>query len=90
MADLSLRIIPEVYTEDEVGDISLDNGYYTPVGSSRETFGMYYNVYNIYHRVGYWEDIYRFGIVYIMDDFTLSPVFNIRGRNLGIENTEKI
>lgn len=90
LADLSLRIIPEVYTEDEVGDISLDNGYYTPVGSSRETFGMYYNVYNIYHRVGYWEDIYRFGIVYIMNDFTLSPVFNIRGRNLGIENTEKI
>ena len=40
----------------------------------------YYNTENIYYRLGYWdEEIYRFGIVYILNDYTLSPVFNIRG-----------
>jgi hypothetical protein len=40
----------------------------------------YYNAKNIYYRVGYWdEEMYRFGIVYILNDYTLSPVFNIRG-----------
>lgn len=43
----------------------------------------YYNPDNIYNRVGYWpEEIYRFGIVYIMNDNSLTPVFNIRGREL--------
>ena len=41
----------------------------------------YYNVNNIYYKLGYWEDIYRVGIVYVLNDYTLSPVFNIRGIN---------
>jgi len=41
---------------------------------------MYYNTKNIYNYVGYWpEEIYRFGIVYIMANGTLSPVFNVLG-----------
>jgi hypothetical protein len=43
----------------------------------------YYNPLNIYNYLGYWDrEIYRFGIVYILDDFSLSPVFNICGRNV--------
>lgn len=40
----------------------------------------YYNPLNIYYKLGYWPDeIYRLGIVYIMNDDSLSPVFNLRG-----------
>jgi len=40
----------------------------------------YYNIHNIYDRVGYWpEEYYRFGIVYILNDYKTTPVFNIRG-----------
>ena len=47
----------------------------------------YYNVHNIYNKVGYWpEEYYRFGIVYILDDYTTTPVFNIRGSANGIKN----
>ena len=48
----------------------------------------YYNAQNIYYKLGYWdEEIYRLGIVYIMNDYTLSPVFNIRGKKVINENT---
>lgn len=40
----------------------------------------YYNPQNIYYKVGYWPDeIYRLGVVYIMNDDSLSPVYNLRG-----------
>ena len=40
----------------------------------------YYNPLNIYYKLGYWPDeIYRLGIVYIMIDDSLSPVFSLRG-----------
>lgn len=40
----------------------------------------YYNPLNIYHYVGYWpEEIYRLGVVYIMNNDELSPVYNLRG-----------
>lgn len=40
----------------------------------------YYNPRNIYYNLGYWPDeIYRLGVVYIMNDDSLSPVFNLRG-----------
>jgi len=47
----------------------------------------YYNPLNIYNYLGYWDkEIYRFGIVYILDDFSLSPVFNICGRTILNDN----
>ena len=50
---------------------------------SKETTGEYYNPKNIYYKLGYWpEEYYRFGIVFIKEDDTLTPVFNIFGRNL--------
>lgn len=81
LADLSLRICPEIYSEDSIGRVDAE---YKMYGTSTNSLnqGEYYNPYNIYYRLGYWEDIYRFGIVYILNDYTLSPVFNIRGGDL--------
>jgi hypothetical protein len=40
----------------------------------------YYDTKFIYDSTGYWGgEIYRLGIVYIMPNNELSPVFNIRG-----------
>ena len=48
--------------------------------------GGYYNTNNIYYFTGYWPgEYYRFGIVYIMSDYSLSPVFNIKGN---LDNNE--
>ena len=74
---LSLLITPSiVYDEEGIGNLSS-----TYVEQFNESGGEYYNVNNIYYKLGYWdEEIYRFGIVYILNDYTLSPVFNIRGK----------
>ena len=40
----------------------------------------YYDTKYIYDKTGYWPgELYRLGIVYILKDGSLSPVFNIRG-----------
>jgi hypothetical protein len=40
----------------------------------------YYDTQYIYDKTGYWpEELYRLGVVYILKDGSLSPVFNIRG-----------
>lgn len=73
LQDLSLRFIPHVHEEsyelemDEKYDISsISNGYYDPQ--------------YIYNKVGYWGgELYRLGIVYLLPNGELSPVFNIRG-----------
>lgn len=77
LIDLSLRVypLPFAVTGDNIGNVTPD---YSDTTNKFE----YYNVKNIYNKLGYWdEEIYRLGIVYIMPDFSLSPVFNIRGRN---------
>ena len=48
----------------------------------------YYTPKNIYNYLGYWpEEFYRFGVVYIREDDTLTPVFNVIGREF--EDIEK-
>jgi hypothetical protein len=43
----------------------------------------YYDPEFIYSNTGYWgKELYRFGIVYILPNNELTPVFNIRGREL--------
>nr|DAH12184.1 MAG TPA: hypothetical protein [Caudoviricetes sp.]DAV60174.1 MAG TPA: hypothetical protein [Caudoviricetes sp.] len=43
----------------------------------------YYDPKFIYDKTGYWnKEIYRFGIVYILPNGELTPVFNIRGGDL--------
>ena len=74
----SLFITPEISTEENIGNLSHQYTEWYP-----NTGYEYYNANNIYYRLGYWdEEIYRFGIVYILNDYTLSPVFNIRGKNI--------
>ena len=57
----------------------VDSEYKATIGNNLTELE-YYNPQNIYYNVGYWPDeIYRLGIVYIMNDDSLSPVFNLRG-----------
>lgn len=71
----SLFITPEIVTNETIGNLN-----YKYLDSDQDNGNEYYNTKNIYYKLSYWdEDIYRFGIVYILNDFSLSPVFNIRG-----------
>jgi hypothetical protein len=73
------------YTKEDFS-FNIDQNY---KATSESNYG-YYNVKNIYNKVGYWnEEIYRLGVVYILSDNTLSPVFNIRGCN-GIPTKDSI
>ncbi len=86
----SLHVTPELITYDnpERQNIGFLNDRYEENYSYDDGYE-YYNTKNIYYKLGYWnEEIYRFGIVYILNDFTLSPVFNIRGiKELSEDNT---
>ena len=63
---------------ENIGWISQEN--YSIQENSDITQAEYYSPTNIYYRLGYWPDeIYRLGVVYIMNDDSLSPVFNLRG-----------
>lgn len=81
LADLSLHILPEVCIEED-NSIGYINEQYQDISSSKNK-NEYYNPDNIYYRLGYWEDIYAIGIVYVLNDYTLSPAFSIRGGDLG-------
>ena len=66
-------------------------GWVAPVNYQANGNGSeYYDPKNIYYNLGYWPDeMYRLGVVYIMADDTLSPVFNLRGcsfENIGSSN----
>lgn len=80
LTDISLRILPYTQYEDSVKVIGRVNSKTYTDSNSAQTNFEYYNTKNIYYHVGYWnEEMYRFGIVYIMYDNTLSKVYNIRG-----------
>ena len=73
----SLLITPQVVLDtDGIGNL---NEFYQE--KYKQHGYEYYNAKNIYYKLGLWdEEIYRYGVVYIMNDYTLSPVFNIRGK----------
>lgn len=72
----SLSIIPSISTQNSIG--YLDNTYNDD--SYVDWSCGYYNVKNIYYRLGYWPlEYYRFGVVWILNNFTLSPVFDVMG-----------
>lgn len=80
LADLSLRILPSTVNDHNIGKL---NHLYEPVllDDLSNKYG-YYDAKNVYDYTGYWEkEIYRFGVFYIMKNDTLSPVFDIRGRD---------
>lgn len=89
LSDISLRLLPYLIESDSerfIGKTSYDYSDLSGQSYSHE----YYNTLNIYNKVGYWnEEIYRFGVVYIMKDGSLSPVYNIRGKN-GIPKFEEL
>ena len=75
LQDLSLRFLPFLKQENYQVDINED---YNITTSNKG----YYDPKFIYDKTGYWgEEIYRIGIVYIMPNNELTPVFNIRGAN---------
>lgn len=76
LSDISLHMLPYIYKEEKIGKVGLD---YKDKTNKYE----YYNPKNIYYNLGYWNnEIYRLGVVYILNDMSLSPVFNIRGTAL--------
>ena len=73
LQDLSLRILPFLGTDEY--DPELNNEYSS--GNPEES---YVNPNFIYNKTGYWPDeLYRFGVVYILPNGQLTPVFNVRG-----------
>lgn len=77
LQDLSLRFLP--YLKQEEYAVDVDHNY--SISTSNKG---YLDPQFIYNKTGYWGgEIYRFGIVYILNNGELSPVFNIRGnRNI--------
>lgn len=75
LSDISLRFLPFIKSEDYLANFDENyNGNYSQ---------SYYNPVFTYNKTGYWNhEIYRFGIVYILQDNSLSPVFNVRGGDL--------
>ena len=85
LTDLSLRIYPTINNDVNIGN--LDHNYVDLNNIGKE----YYDAVNVYNYTGYWnKEMYRLGIVYIMRDNSLSPVFNTRGgdniRNIPLNN----
>ena len=80
LRDCALRIVPELYPL-EFGNVN-DNYYSQDYG--------YYNSYNIYNKVGYFdEEYYRFAVVFIYNNGTLSTAYNVLGRELTGADTPK-
>ena len=73
LQDLSLHFLP--YLEEKDYICNIDENYI--VSSTSQG---YYNSEFIYKYTGYWnEELYRLGVVYILPNGQLTPVFNIRG-----------
>lgn len=83
LQDISLRFVPFVNLKSYDITQKIDKDY-NPVDTQN-----YYNPQFIYNYTGYWPgEIYRYGIVYILADNTLSPVFNIRGGRIDSSKQE--
>ena len=81
LADCALRFLPILSVSEKYNTKQIGLDY---TGSISNT---YYDPYYIYNKVGYWDDeIYRFGVVFIKSDNTLTEVFNVRGRKNLSEN----
>ncbi len=81
LQDLSYRFVTNsLQVEDPIGNVNAIDYTYdiTPE---------YYSPNNIYNNLGYWpNEFYRLGIVYIMNDDTLSPVYNLVGISNELNN----
>lgn len=85
LSKLALYIVP-TYDDSKECDINTLSKNYT--GDITNT---YYNPDFIYKYTGYWDDeIYRFGVVFIKENNTLTPVYNVRGLFLTATNETKL
>lgn len=86
LSKLSLCFCP--YKHEEAYALS-DGGITETYHISAKSDG-YYDTQYIYDKTGYWPgELYRLGIVYILKDGSLSPVFNIRGAtNIPVKSTD--
>ena len=76
LSKISLCFCP--YKSEE--SYPLMNGGITEEYEIVQTQDGYYDTKYIYDKTGYWPgELYRLGVVYILKDGSLSPVFNIRG-----------
>ena len=76
LSDLALRIVPQLNVVDDFD--TLNKNYLSDSGD----FG-YYNSLNIYNKTGYFnQEFYRFGVVFIYQNGTLSNVYNTLGGTL--------
>lgn len=76
LSKLSLCFCPYKYEES----YPLSNGGINESYEISAKSDGYYDSQYIYDKTGYWPgELYRLGIVYILKDSSLSPVFNIRG-----------
>ena len=75
LSDCALRIIPTLEV-NTLNNVDID---YEPTNNDCG----YYNSYNMYNKVGYFnKEYYRFGVVFIYNNGTLSNVYNTIGRTL--------
>lgn len=82
LQDLSLRFLP--YLKEEIYNQDIDHNY--RFNNNQQG---YIDPKFIYEKTGYWgEELYRLGIVYILPNNELTPVFNIRGA-IGIKSNSK-
>ena len=73
LQDLSLRILPFLGIQKYEPELDQNYNCTNPKES-------YIDPKFIYENTGYWkEELYRFGIVYILPNGQLTPVFNVRG-----------
>lgn len=73
LSDISLHFLPYLNTSKKY-NLGKSKSYTYDANS-------YQSSKFIYNFTGYWPDeLYRIGIVYILNDTSLSPVFNIRGK----------
>lgn len=82
LTDCALRIVPELVSNNTL--IVPDNSY----NCADPQYG-YYSSINMYNNVGYFnQEYYRFGVVFIYQNGTLSNVYNTLGGNL--QDNEKL
>ena len=82
LGDLSLRFIAKADVSKSYDPVTHDYNHTTK--------GTYADPSFIYNYTGYQNhEIYRFGIVYLLQNGTLSPVFNIRGMYFDKKGDEK-
>ena len=84
LSKLSLNFLPH---KEEINYELFDNGINEEYTITSNSDG-YYDSQFIYDKTGYWPgELYRLGVVYILKDGSLSPVFNIRGATNISSNT---